>query len=109
MNPTMRPKRAQAIRAFLLALLLALATGGQAAAASELSGVVNVNTATAEELALLPGVGAVKAQAILEARQDRGSFRSVEELLEVRGIGPAALERIRSHVVLEGRTTLGRE
>lgn len=107
----MNRAKVHAIRTFLLALLLALVAGAPAALAAEgsLSGVVNVNTATVEQLRELPGIGEVKAQAILALRETRGSFRSVEELLEVKGIGPAALERIRSFVVVEGRTTLHRE
>jgi competence protein ComEA len=107
----MNRAKVHAIRTFLLTLLLALVAGAPAALAAEgsLSGVVNVNTATVEQLRELPGIGEVKAQAILALRETRGSFRSVEELLEVKGIGPAALERIRSFVVVEGRTTLHRE
>jgi competence protein ComEA len=87
-----------------LAAGLALALAGGPAGAAD--GVVNVNTATAEELARLPGIGEAKARAILELRKERGSFRSVEQLRDVKGIGDAALERIRPHVVIEGKTTL---
>jgi competence protein ComEA len=61
-------------------------------------GLVDVNTATAEELDTLPGVGPATAQAILDAREQRGSFSSVEELLDVRGIGEAKLEALRDLV-----------
>jgi competence protein ComEA len=108
----MNRTKVHALRAFLLALPLALVAGvAPAALAAEggLSGVVNVNTATAEQLTQLPGIGEAKARAILELRESRGGFRSVEELEEVKGIGPAALERIRSFVVVEGRTTLHRD
>ena len=99
-------------RALLLAALafLSVATASVAAeSADSLSGVVNVNTATSEQLVLLPGIGESKAQAILAARGERGSFGSVDELLEVKGIGERALERIRPFVALDGRTTLARE
>ena len=76
-----------------------------AGAESSLSGVVNLNTATAEELQLLPGVGESRARAILEVRKTRGSFKSVEELTDVKGIGPAMLEKMRPHLALSGRTT----
>jgi competence protein ComEA len=70
-----------------------------------MAGVVNVNTATVAELELLPGVGPAKAQAILEARRERGGFKSVEELEDVKGIGPAALERLRPFARISGQTT----
>ncbi|MCL4157898.1 UNVERIFIED_CONTAM: hypothetical protein GTU68_035593 [Idotea baltica] len=54
--------------------------------------VVNINQATAEELAtVLTGVGEGKAQAIVEYREQHGSFDSHEELIEVKGIGEAIL------------------
>ena len=59
------------------------------------TGPVNVNTATAEELEELPGVGPATAQAIVEYRRQHGRFRSVDELLDVRGIGEAKLAALR--------------
>jgi len=56
---------------------------------------VNLNTATREELEALPGIGPALAQAILDRRREKGPFRRLEDLLEVRGIGPATLERLR--------------
>jgi len=62
---------------------------------------VNINTATAAELeALLPGIGKKKAAAIVEHRTNTGGFRSVEELIEVEGIGPGLLEKIRPYCVI---------
>ena len=63
---------------------------------------VNINTATAQELdKLLPGIGEKKAAAIIEHRQRVGGFRSVEELIEVDGIGPGLLDDIRPYCRLE--------
>lgn len=59
---------------------------------------VNLNTATAEQLDTLPGVGPVTSQAILAFRTDNGPFTSVEELLEVSGIGDATLADLRPYV-----------
>ena len=59
---------------------------------------VDVNAASAEELARLPGVGPSTARKIIEERERRGGFRSVDELIEVKGIGPAKLERMRPYV-----------
>ncbi len=53
---------------------------------------VDINSAPAEELALLPGIGEVLAQAIIDYRQANGPFASPEALLEVPGIGPARFE-----------------
>jgi competence protein ComEA len=59
---------------------------------------VNVNTATAEELIALPGIGEKRAQAILDMRKQKGGFKSVDELTEVKGIGPVNLEKLRPYV-----------
>ncbi len=97
--------------AFALAALLAghgLAAGNEPpgrAGGSGVVGVVNVNSATADELTLLPGVGPAKAQAILEHRKAHGAFKRIEDLGEVKGIGDKALERMRPHVTLDGKTT----
>jgi competence ComEA-like helix-hairpin-helix protein len=63
---------------------------------------LDLNTATQIDLEALPGVGPKTAAAILEERARRGGYRSVTELLEVRGIGPATLERLRTLVRVEG-------
>ena len=69
-------------------------------------GVVNVNTASAEELSLLPGVGPARARAIVELRQQRGGFKRVEDLLEVKGIGDASLAKLRPSSRSRARRTL---
>jgi competence protein ComEA len=58
-------------------------------------GPVDLNTATADQLEALPGVGPATSRAILTYRSSHGRFRSVTELLEVPGIGPAKLEVLR--------------
>jgi competence protein ComEA len=68
--------------------------GGSAA------GPVDLNTATAEQLDALPGIGPATARAIVTHRQANGPFRSVEDLLDVKGIGPAKLEQFRSLVTV---------
>jgi competence protein ComEA len=65
------------------------------------TGLVNINTATAPELELLPGIGPSLAQSIVAYREAHGLFREVEDLLDVPGIGPAKLEQIRALVTVE--------
>jgi competence protein ComEA len=62
--------------------------------------VVDLNTATAADLERLPGVGPATATAILDHRDQHGPFSSVDELIDVRGIGPAKLEAIRPLVIV---------
>ena len=74
------------------------ATGGAGSASTAGAAspqVVDLNTATAEQLDTLPGVGPSTAAAILAYRSEHGPFSSVDDLLEVRGIGDAKLEQIR--------------
>jgi competence protein ComEA len=63
-------------------------------------GLIDVNTATAIELEELPGVGEVIAQAIVDYRTENGPFTSVDQLVDVSGIGDATLESIRDLVTV---------
>ena len=68
--------------------------------ASPGAAMVNINTADAEQLDTLPGVGPVTAAAILQWRAEHGAFSAVEELLEVSGIGDATLAELAPFVTL---------
>ncbi|MEH0761441.1 ComEA family DNA-binding protein [Vibrio sp. 16] len=62
---------------------------------------VNVNQASAEELAdLLTGIGMKKAQAIVDYREKHGDFESTESLVDVKGIGPALVDKNRERIQL---------
>jgi len=71
---------------------------GSGATGAAVDAPVNLNTATLEQLDALPGVGPATAQAILDYRKQHGRFRSVQDLLQVEGIGPAKLEKLRQRV-----------
>lgn len=73
------------------------AAGGGGAVAG---GLINVNTATAAELETLPGVGEVLAQRIIDHRTENGPFTSVDQLVDVSGIGDAILGSIRELVTV---------
>jgi competence protein ComEA len=63
-------------------------------------GLINVNSASATELETLSGIGEVLAATIVEYREQNGPFASVEDLMDVSGIGPATLEEIRDQVTI---------
>lgn len=69
-------------------------------AAPEDVGPININTAGADDLDTLPGIGPVLAQRIIEYRAAHGPFQKVNDLLEVKGIGPATLDKVRDHVTV---------
>lgn len=69
-------------------------------AGTKTSGVVNINSAGPEELDRLPGVGPATAAKIIDYRNSTGRFNSVDQLLEVKGIGPKKLEKMRPFVRL---------
>ena len=63
--------------------------------------LIHVNTATAQELETLPGIGPALAEAIIAYRDEHGPFQTVEQLDDVPGIGPAKLDAIRDLVVVD--------
>ena len=67
---------------------------------SEDNSLIDLNSATAEELMSLPGIGRVKAKAIIEYRKTYGRFVAAEEIMEVRGIGKATYEKIKDRITV---------
>jgi competence protein ComEA len=69
---------------------------GRKATAATATAPVNLNTATAAEIASLPGVGPKAAQRIIEYRQKSGGFKKIEELMNVKGIGEKSFLKLKS-------------
>ena len=67
---------------------------------------VNVNTADASQLALLPRVGPSVAQKIIDFRKENGPFKSAEDLMLVQGIGEKTYQLLKPYVAVSGETTL---
>lgn len=63
---------------------------------------VNINTATQSELEAVKGLGPAKAKAILDYREKRGGFKTLDELDNVKGFGKASIERLRGELTVEG-------
>lgn len=85
--------------------LCVLSTPSRARAAGKaVDGAVNLNTAPPEVLALLPGIGPAKAQSILVYRK-KHPFRTVDELVRIKGVGHKMVRRLRAHLAVSGPTT----
>jgi competence protein ComEA len=100
-------------RTFAVAVALALALVGTGADAkgkggAKVSGVVNLNQATAAQLDLLPGVGAKAAQAIITYRE-KHKFTRIEELVKVKGFGKKRFAKLKPYLSVQGETTLQKE
>ena len=65
---------------------------------SSVTGIININRATAKELDKLPGIGPVIASRIVEYRKINGSFQTIEDLKKVQGIGASTLEKFKSKI-----------
>lgn len=72
----------------------------EADSAAENSGLININTAPAYKLEELDGIGEVKAAAIVQYREENGYFKSVDELVNVKGIGEKTLEKNRDRITV---------
>ena len=67
---------------------------------------VNLNTATSEELQTVPGIGPATAEKILLMRKNYGAFKSVDDLLAIKGLGPKRLEKMRKYLTV-GKSATG--
>lgn len=103
----------KSLQLFTLALVLLAFTSpafaadaAEPAAPAKVSGVVNINTADAAQLALLPRVGEKAAQRIIEYRTQHGPFKKTADLMQVKGFGEKSYERIAPYITVDGKTTL---
>lgn len=87
------------------ALLLATGTAMAKGPKGTLVGVVNLNTATAAQLDLLPGVGQKAAEKIIAYRQ-KEPFQQIEDLVKVKGFGKKRFAKMRPYLAVSGQTTL---
>ncbi len=91
----------------VLTLALAAALAGEAFAADPAARPqININTATAGQLQLLPRVGPALAARIVEFRTQNGPFKAPEELMRVKGVGERSFTLLEPYVVVTGETTL---
>jgi competence ComEA-like helix-hairpin-helix protein len=96
-------------RRVALALIATLCAAGLSASDSpEAAGAkkININQASAAQLAKLPRIGSRVADRILEYRQAHGSFARAEDLMEVKGIGEKLFTTLKPYLALSGPTTL---
>ena len=100
----MHPAQTAARRVWAVALALSMIMATAGGAWSQSAGLINVNTATAVELQALPGIGPSKAGAIVAYRSANGPFKRVDDLVEVKGIGPKTLAKLRPLVTCGGKT-----
>ncbi len=85
---------------FILILVALVSFMGGLASAEE-NAKVNINTATAEELSTLVGIGEMKAESIIEFRGNHGHFTKIEDLKNVKGIGDKIFEKIKDQITVE--------
>ncbi|MFO7839371.1 MAG: helix-hairpin-helix domain-containing protein [Desulfosalsimonadaceae bacterium] len=110
LNPTRRERmgmlKQRIIKALVVFALIALAAGfAGSAQAAEDAGAVNINSATVKELTQLNGIGPVCAERIVAYRKANGEFESIEEIVQVKGIGPKTLADFAEQITLKTQET----
>jgi competence protein ComEA len=107
-NEYLEPKKEEKImiKRTLLTLALATALAGEAFAAAPAITQVNINTATVQQLQLLPRVGPALAKRIVDFRTANGEFKSAQELTRVKGVGEKTLALLQPYLAVKGDTTL---
>lgn len=93
-----RPLRALSFLALALSFCVASAIAGTTKKPP--AKPVNLNTATSEQLQTVPGIGPATAEKIIQMRKSYGAFKSVDDLLAIRGIGPKRLDKMRKYLTV---------
>ena len=97
----MQRQRNSVTRIFLTILILTLAAVPIVLAKKKPPAhPININTATAADLQQVPGIGPSTAQKIIDTRKSYGAFKSVDDLLAIKGIGPNKLEKMRKYLTV---------
>lgn len=91
----------------LTLIILSLSTAAFAdAAPTGAAGVININTANAEQLSLLPRIGEKVAQRIIDYRTEHGPFKKTSDLMQVKGVGAKTFELLSPYIAVDGKSTL---
>src|SRR5713226_9299271 len=103
-------RRSQAIRLILSSLFLSLVFSMVVLSATKKPPLkpVNINTATSEELQQVPGIGPATAEKILLMRKSYGAFKSVDDLLAIKGLGKKRLEKMRKYLTVSKSSALNK-
>jgi competence protein ComEA len=97
-------------RVFLsLCVLLSLSAASNSTKKKPPAKPVNINTATSEELQQVPGIGPATAQKIQQMRKSYGPFKSVDDLLAIRGLGQKRLDKMRKYLTVGKTNSLKNE
>jgi competence ComEA-like helix-hairpin-helix protein len=94
-------------RCFFLCIALCVISFALPAKKKPPAAPINLNTATSDELQLAPGIGPVTAEKILQMRKPYGAFKSVDDLLAIRGLGAKRLEKMRKYLTV-GKSVPGK-
>ena len=76
---------------------------------SAVTGKININTATVDQLDMLPGMGPAKSKALIDYRTKNGNFKNIEDLQKVPGIKQKKIDKLKEYIIFEGETTLKAE
>jgi competence protein ComEA len=88
-------------KACFVFVLVALVSFIGGLAVAEDNAKININTATIEELTTLQGIGEKKAKSIVEHREKAGSFTTIEDLKDVKGVGDKIFNKIKDQIAVE--------
>src|SRR5690349_24634582 len=109
---TTRKKEKEKMRKSIQVLVLSLVVAAiavpsfaaESSTSSPASGVVNINTADATQLALLPGIGAKVAQRVVDYRAEHGPYKTTGDVGQMKRLGAKTLDRHAPHIALDGTT-----